>query len=169
MVEVGETAFHERADEVEGEGGAFVRAEEEARIRIAFDGGEAGGVDEVAAEGGEALAIARFEIFGAGFGVLASDAADTDDGFLTAVDEHKAHLEEDLELVGNLGGVAIGKAFGAIAPLQEEAATLGSFGELEFEGFDFPGGDEGRKPGEFGEGGFEGRLRFVGNLVRGGF
>ena len=53
VVEVSEAAFGECADEVEGEGGAFVGAKEELGIGDTFCGSEAGVVDNVTAIAGE--------------------------------------------------------------------------------------------------------------------
>jgi len=100
---------------------------------------------------------------------LAGDASDTDDGLLATMDEHEAHLKEDLELIGDLRGRAISETFGAIAALKEEAPTLGGFRQLLLEGFDLPGGDEGRELGEFVERGFERGQGLVLDLMGGGF
>jgi hypothetical protein len=71
------------------------------------------------------------------------------------VDEDKAHLQEDLELVRDLGGVAIGEALSAVSALEQKSFAGGGFSELALEGFDFPGGDERRELGQFRNGRIE--------------
>src|ERR1019366_3734733 len=97
MVEVGEAAFDEGADEVERHGGALVAAQEELGVGPADFGGELGAVDVIAAIGGEADAAAGFQVGGAGFGVLAGEASYADDGAARADDADERHLEEDFE------------------------------------------------------------------------
>ena len=86
-----------------------------------------------------------FQVGGAGFGVLAGEASDADDGASRADDEDERHLEEDFEGVGDAGGGAIDEALGAIAGLEDKLASLGGFGELVAEAEDFPTGDQGRE------------------------
>jgi hypothetical protein len=85
------------------------------------------------------------------------------------MDEHEAHLEKDLEFVGDVRGSAIGETFSTIAALKKEAPALGCLSKLLLQCFDFPGCNERRKLREFIEGGFERGLRRVLNLMRGGF
>ena len=62
MVQVGEAAFDQRADEVERQGGALVAAQQELRIGPAGIRGELGAVDVVAAIGRQADAVAGFSL-----------------------------------------------------------------------------------------------------------
>ena len=62
MVQIGEAAFHQSADEIKRQSGAFIRAQQQARIRIALSSRKARRIHQVATERGEALSIARFKI-----------------------------------------------------------------------------------------------------------
>ena len=140
-VRIDEAAADERADEVESEGGAFVAAQHQLGIGSAGRLREVGTIDEVAAIAGEGDAVAGLEIVGAGLGVLAGDAADADQALAAAVREHQADLQQDFELVGDGGGIAVVETLGAVAALEQETLAAGGFGQLGLEGADLPGGD----------------------------
>ena len=151
MVQVGEAAFHQGADEVQGEGGALVAAQQELRVGRARLGGELRPVDDVAAIGGQANAVARLLAGGARLGVLPGEAADADHGPLRAHHQHQAHLQQHLERVGDAGGRAIHEALGAIAALQHEAGAGGGFGELVAQVHDLPTGHQRRQLAQLGQ------------------
>ena len=129
-----------KCHEVEGHGGVGVAVEHAARVGLAGRGGEGRAVDEIAVVGGEcdlgAVDGAGFGCAGAGLGVLASEAADADDGAFAGVDEHEGHLQEDLEFVGDELGAAVFDLLGAVAALEKEAAAVLGFGDLGFEALD---------------------------------
>ena len=166
MVQVGEAAVDQGADEVDGQAGAFVGAQEQVGIRGAVLRREAGAVDHVAAIAGQGDAVARFGVGGARLGVLAGEAADADDAFLAALDEHEAHLEEDLELAGDGGRFAVVEALGAVAALEQEAFAARGLGELVLEVFDFPTGDERREARQLGQGALQGGRVGIDRLLR---
>ena len=84
VVEVGEPAVEERADEVEGHGGVLVPLDHEVGVGRAVLGCEGGAVDEVpeVAGEGECLAVVVGGLGGGGawFGVLPCEASDARDG-----------------------------------------------------------------------------------------
>ena len=121
VVEIGEAAVDQRADEVERERGALVAAQHAPGIGTAILGGERQPVDEVAAVGRQRDVAARLEVLGARLGVLAGEAADADHPLLRAVHQHQAHLQQDLELAGDDLGRAVVEALGAVAALEQEA------------------------------------------------
>ena len=145
MVEIREATVDEGADEIERQRGALVTAQQKLRIEGAIVGGEGRAVDQVAAIGRKRHSTLLFEVGGARLGILAREASDPDDRALRAVHQHEAHLEEDLELVGDDRGGAVGEALGAISALQEERPSLGGVGELAFQRFDLPRGDQRRQ------------------------
>ena len=151
MVQVGEAALHQRADEVERHGSALVAAQQELRVGPAGFGGELGAVDVIAAIGGQADAVAGFQIGGAGLGVLAGEASDADHGPARADHQHQRHLQQDFERVGDADRRAIDEALGAIAGLQDELAPFGGFGKLVAQAQDFPTGDQRRKRTQIGQ------------------
>jgi hypothetical protein len=61
-------------------------------IRSAVLVSEGRTVYQVAAVYGESDTLARFELLGSGFGVLARETPDAYDALLRAMDEHQAHL-----------------------------------------------------------------------------
>ena len=83
--------------------------------------------------------------------------------------QHKTHLEQDFELIGDLRRVAIGKALRAIAPLQQKSFSLRRLGKLELERLNLPGGDQRGQLGQFRDGGLQAGLGFISHLVAGGF
>ena len=78
VVQVGEAAVDQRADEVQGERGALVAAQQQLGIGRAVGGREARAVDDVAAVGRQRDAVPRLEVGAARLGVLAGEAADAD-------------------------------------------------------------------------------------------
>jgi hypothetical protein len=83
------------------------------------------------------------------------------------VDEDEGHLEEDLELGGDDIRSAIGEGLGAVASLEEEAASFLGIGDVLAEALDLSAGDE---RGEFSEpvdGGIDSFAVLVDDLLRG--
>ncbi len=107
VMEISEAAVDESTDEIEGHGGVLETANHEVGVGGACFFRERIFVDEVAEVTGEGDVAARFGGLGSGFGVLAGEASDADDGFAHAKDEDEAHLEEDFEFTGDSVGGAI--------------------------------------------------------------
>ena len=129
-MEVGKAAINQRADEVEGQGCVFEAAEHALRVRRTLGGGEAGTVDDLTAVTGQGHAVAFLGVRAARFGVLTGKAADPDDPAFEPEGQHKAHLQEDLELVGDDVGGSLVKAFGTRTPLEKEPFSFGGLCEL---------------------------------------
>jgi len=167
VMEVGEAAVDQRPDEVEGERRALVAAQEELRIGPPALGRELGVVDDVAPVGGQHLSVPLLGRLRARLGVLPHEPPHPDHPPLAAVDEHEAHLQEDLQLRGDRRGGAVGEALGAVASLEEEALPRRRLGELPLEQLDLPGGDERRQPRQLGDRRRERRRIVVLGLLRG--
>src|SRR5688572_290328 len=151
VVHVREAAVDQRAHEIERERGALVAAQEQFRVRLAIGGRERGAVDEVAAVARQGDAVPRFRVGRSRLGELARDAADADHRFLEPVQQHDAHLQEDLELARDGVGVTVGEALRAVASLQQETLAPLRRGELRLELVDFPGHHDRRQARELPE------------------
>lgn len=142
-MEVGKTALAEGSYEIERHGGAIVAHEEATRIGSSSGEGKRSIVDEVAPVAWECIAIDRFEILGAGFGVLTGHATDTNDSTAGSENDGKTHLQKDFEFARDGFGLAIVEGLGAITTLKEPSVPDLGFGDLVFEVIDFPAGNEG--------------------------
>ena len=76
---------------------------------------------------------------------MARETPDPDHPTATAVGEHQAHLEEDLEAGRDRLRGALVESLGAVPALQEELVTPGRLGQLALESLDLPAGDQRRK------------------------
>jgi hypothetical protein len=54
------------------------------------------------------------------------------------VDQHEAHLHQDLELAGDRLGAAVVEALGAVAALEQERLAAGGAAEVGLERLDLP-------------------------------
>ena len=79
VVQVGETALDQGADEVERQRGPLVAAEQELGVGSARGGGELGPVDDISPIRGEADAVTGFLAGGARLGILSGEAPDAGD------------------------------------------------------------------------------------------
>ena len=138
VMQIGETAVTQRAHEIQRERGAFVAAQQQRRIRLARFGGELGAIHEIAAERRQRDAVARLGVRRSGLGVLAGHAADANDRLLQSVQQHEAHLQQDLELLGDLVRLALLERLGAVAAHEQELAAALRFGQTLAQLFDFP-------------------------------
>ena len=145
VMQVGEAAITQRAHEIQRERRAFITAQQQRGIRFARLGGEFGTVHEIAAERRQRDAVAGLGIGRTRLGVLAGHAADADDGLLESVQQHEAHLQQDLELLGDLVGLALLESLGAVASHEQELAADLRFGEPFAQLFDFPRHDQRRQ------------------------
>ena len=130
----GVTAVGEGAEEVEGGAGLVVRLEKALGVRATRLRGKLGGVDVVAAVGGEGDAVDRLHVLGPGLGELTGHAAQLHDGHAGAVHEDDGHLEEDAVGVPHVVGAKLLKRLGAIAAKEHERVARGGVGELRLEG-----------------------------------
>src|SRR5215468_10615172 len=148
MVQVGEAALHQRADEIQGERRTFVPPQQQIRIRRAGFSRELGPVDEIAAIARQRESPPRLAVGRAWLGILPGHASHADDGLLQPMHEHEAHLQEDLQLLGDRVGLAVDECLGAVAALQQEgfAALGGSEPGAQF--LDLPGHDDRRQAGD---------------------
>ena len=130
VVQVGEAAVDQGADEVEGEPGALVAAQQQLWIGLPVAGRERHPVDQVSPVRRQRELALPLLGGRARLGVLPGEAPDPDDALLAAVHQHQAHLQDDLETVGNQRRAAVIEAFGAIAALQQEGIAFTAFSPL---------------------------------------
>ena len=147
-LEIGEAAGGERPYEVERERRVLVAAEEQARIGAARVGVELLAIHQVAEVAGERRAVARLGGARARLRVLPGEAPHAHHRSLHPVDQDQRHLEQDLELVGDVVRGAVGEALGAVSSLEEEHVPLGGLGELRLQLLDLPRGHQRRQAGE---------------------
>ena len=149
MVQVGEAAFDQRANEIQRQGRALIAAQQELRIGRARLRRELGAVDDVAPVGGQPHIAARLVVLGARFGILAGEPADARHRSFRAHHQHQAHLQKDLQRVGDAGGSAAVETLGAIAAFQDETAPGGGLRQLLPQVEDLPARHQGRQPPQF--------------------
>jgi hypothetical protein len=127
VVDVGEAAVEQRADEVERHRRVLVAADHQVRVGPAGVGVEVGAVDQVAEVAGQfhfdstSAPSTPFSVgLDRGLAYCPANRPTRVTGRLQPVDEHQAHLEQDLELVRDGLGPAVIERLGAVAPLQDE-------------------------------------------------
>jgi hypothetical protein len=125
------------------------------RIGASCFGRERRRVDEIAAVARQRRAVARLGIGRTRLGVLAGETADAHHGQLQAMHEHEAHLQHDLEAVGDQRRGAVVEALRAITALQEEAMALRRVREQCLQRQDFPRRDQRRQVAQLGKRDFE--------------
>ena len=97
MMQIGKAAVDQRPHEIQGQRGAFVAAQQQLGVRLAFRRAESGPIDIVAAVYRQRQSVASFGIGRARLGVLPGETADPHDGLFQALQQHQAHLQQDLE------------------------------------------------------------------------
>ena len=142
MMQIGEAAVDQRADEVEGERAALVAAQQQHRIGRARFAREIRAIHIVAAKARQLDAIAHFVCGAPRLGILACKAADSGDALAGAVHKHEAHLQQDLELGGDGGRIAISEILRTIAAPEDEAFAARRLGKLQLQRLDFITGDQ---------------------------
>ncbi len=167
MVQVRETAVDQRPHEVQGERGALVPAQQQLRIRLPFRRAETGTIDIVAAVGGQRHPVAGLGIRRARLGVLTGEPSDPDDGLLHALQQHQAHLQEDLQALGDIVGFAVLEALRAIASLQKKGLAALCLCQLRAQGLDLPGDHERRQAAQRRNRPLESNRVLVSGLLRG--
>ena len=166
MVQVGEAAVGEGAHKVERHRRAAIGFQQAFGVGTAGLRCELGGGDVIAAIAGQREAGAGLHRRRARLGVLPGEAPHADHRRLEPIDEHHAHLEQDLEAVGDDVGAALGEAFGAVAALEEEAQAVGRLGQLRAERLDLPRRDERRRGSQLGQHGLQDRRIRVVRLLQ---
>ena len=104
--------------------------------------GERTSIHERTAETRQRLTISRFRIGRSRLRVLPSHASDPHDGFLLTVQDHQAHLQQNLELRDNALRGAILKALRAVTALQHKRLAPLGLGDLITQRIHFPGRHE---------------------------
>ncbi len=122
-------AMGEGAQQIEGGGRPAVGLDLPAGIGPAGGFRELDVVDDVAAIARQLLAVALLHRRGARLGELAGDAADLHHRRGGPVGQHHRHLQEDAEEIADVVGAVLGKAFGAVAALEQESLALGDAAE----------------------------------------
>ena len=97
VMEVGEAPVHQGTHEIERQGGPLVAPQEERGIGIALGGRESRTVHDVAPVAWQRHAVARLGVRAARLRVLSRHAADTRHRHLEAMQQDKAHLQQDLQ------------------------------------------------------------------------
>jgi hypothetical protein len=145
MMQVGESAVDQRAHEIQRERGALIAAQQQFRIRFALRGREARPIDVVAAIARQRHAVARFGVGRTRLGVLAGEAADANHRLLQALQQHQAHLQQDLQAPRDVVRFAVLEALGAIAALQQKLLAALRQRELRAQRLDLPGDHQRRQ------------------------
>ena len=123
---------------------AELRARRNTRIELSLGSvlarryGELGAINKVPAIARQGHAVARLEVVRARFGVLAGEPADANDA-PAAVGQYQAHLQQNLQLVGDRVGIALIEALRAVAALQQESLASSGLRQLLLQRADFPG------------------------------
>jgi hypothetical protein len=146
MMQIGEPAVDQRADKVERERGALVAAQQEFGIGLALQGAEPRTIDVVASVAWQRHSVPSLGIRRARLCVLAREAPHAKDGLLQALQEHEAHLQQDLQSPCDIVGLAILEALGAIAALKQKLLAALRGCELRVQLLHLPGDDEGGQP-----------------------
>src|SRR5688572_27569024 len=167
VMHVREPAVDQRSHEVERQRGALVATQEQLRVRFAIGRGERGPIDQVAAIARQGDAIARFRVRRARLCELAGDAADANQRLLESMQQHDAHLQQDLELARDGIGIAVGETLRAVAALEQEALAALRGGQFGLELIDFPGHHDRWQARELAEDSREPFLVLVDRLLEG--
>ena len=148
IVEVGVAAGGEGAQQIERRRRLPIGLQLPARIGHARFRREVGAVDDVAAIDRQFDAAALFSRRGARLGELAGDAADLHHRRRRRIGQHHRHLQEHAEEVADIVGAVLGKAFGAIAALQQECLAGRDLGQRSLEVARLAGKHQRRKGGK---------------------
>ncbi len=130
VLEAGIAALREGAKKVERRRGLAVSHLLTRRIGHTRGGVEVGAVDDVATVGGQRHAVLGLVVGRARLGELAGDAADLHHRLGAGEGQNDRHLQEYAEEVADVVRAMFGKAFGAVAALEEERIARGNLGEL---------------------------------------
>jgi hypothetical protein len=134
LVEVGEAALRERADEVERRRRLVIAVEHPLRVGDARLGSRGVVVNHVTAERRDLLSPDQLRGLRPGLDELPRDPADLHDRQRGAVRQHGRHLQEDLQLLADRDRGEVVERLGAIARLKNERASVGDLGERPAKG-----------------------------------
>ena len=148
IVEARITAFGEGTQEIERRRGLAIGLQLPARLRCPCLGREVGAVDDVAAIDRQFDAVSLFGRRRAWLGKLTGNTADLYHRACRRIGEHHRHLQKDAEEVADIVGAVLGKAFGAIAALQQESLAARDLGQRSLEIARLAGKDQRRKSGK---------------------
>jgi hypothetical protein len=123
-------------------------------------------VNRIAPVGEDFLSVDEFRLLGSRLEILSRHTADPDDRGSRGVGEDDAHLQEDLEAVGNPAGAAVGKALDAVPTVEDEGTALRRVNEGGGEVVHLPGEDERGKVADLLEDGGQRCRVAVEDLVR---
>ena len=149
VMQVGKTAVHQRANEIERQRGALVAAQQQPGVRLPVARGKRFPVDQVAPETRQRHLLARLQRRRARLGVLPRHAPDPHDGLAQPVAQHQAHLQQHLQPANDDVGGAFLEGLGAVAPLQHEALAALRLRDGLSQRLDLPAGHDGRQRGQF--------------------
>ncbi len=170
VMQIGEAAVDQRADEIQCQCGALITAQNHLRIGNPVFSSERAAIDEIAAETRQGCSFACLDVGRPRLGVLARHTSYTNDRLLQPVQHHQAHLQKDLELVDDVLGRTLVKGLGAVAALQYEGVTALCLRNQLLERIDLPGRHERRQAAEVGHDTFERRgvriCRLLGRRLR---
>jgi hypothetical protein len=146
--QVGVAALREGAQKIERRRGLAERLDLPAGVGTTCIRGEGDIVDDVAAVARQFNAVALFGAGGARFGELAGNAADLHHRRCGGIGKHHRHLQEHAEEVADIIGAMLGKAFGAIAALQQESLAVGDAGQRLLQAARLAGKNQRREGGK---------------------
>ncbi len=151
MVQVGETAVDQRAHEIHRHRRTRMRLDHPARIRDPRLRGELRPVDQIAAVAGQRGPIAGLVVGRTWLGVLAGEPSHPHHRQAQAMHQHQAHLQQDLQPVGDESRFAVAETLGAVTTLQQEAFAFLCLGQLLLQREDFPRRHQRRQLPKFGQ------------------
>jgi len=149
VVQICETAVDERSNKIDGERRALIASEQKHRIGFSRLGRELGSIDDITAVRRQRNPVASLGIGRPGLGVLPSHATHSNDRFLETVGQHEAHLQQNLESLGDRARFTVVEILGAVAALQEKAFASLRGRELFAQSLDFPRDHDRRQTREF--------------------
>ena len=130
LMQIGIAALREGAQQVERGGCLQIAFQHTLRIRHTGGFVKFEAVDDIAAIARQLDAAYCFRIAGAWLGELPGETADLHNRAVGAIGQHHRHLQQHLEGIADVVGVKFGKAFGAIAALQQKRAARGHIRQL---------------------------------------
>ena len=148
VVEIRKAAGGKRPYEIHRHRRALVSPEHSLRIGNPVALGKVQMIDHVSTIGRQGLIAPGLKVARARLGVLSGEASHTDDFFLAAKKQHEAHLEKDLEFVGDIVRLALIKIFSAVASLQHEGLPAARLGRVILQPLYLPTGNQRRQPSQ---------------------
>jgi hypothetical protein len=129
-VNIGIAALAERPQQIERRGSLGIGLQHPLGVGPARGLGRRDIVDDVAAIAGQDQIADLFGRGGSGLGELAGHPADLHHRAFRRIGQHHGHLQQHPERVANAVGREFGKAFGAVAALQQERLARRDAGQF---------------------------------------